>query len=297
MTQTAKDFRKGRLALLGVFAVTLATPSLAQVTVDRVKQRGQVTIGYRDDASPFSFKASTGTPTGYAVDLCLPIASRLAQQAGLAPNAIRYLAVPVDQMERYMKGGNLDLMCSATSDTAERRRTMDFSAPIFVASVKMLVLKQDNLQSVAQLGGKPVGVIDKTTAAQAVADYAQQKSVAFSISKLVGPDAALGQLKLGWIKGYARDDVLLAMQLASASDAKDYGLLPEAMSSENIAIAFSAGDAAMQKLVGQVLAESRSNGAWAAAYDRWFMKPIPPANKSLNIAMPDALKASIDKVK
>ena len=45
------------------------------------------------------------------------------------------------------------------------------------------------------------------------------------------------------------------------------------------------------------LSEARESGAWAAAYERWFMKPIAPANVALNIPMSDALKASIAKLK
>ncbi len=287
---------RGLLAgLVGLVWAAMAGPALGQAALERIKQRGQVTLGYRDDAPPFSF-SHAGRPVGYTLDLCLPMAARLAQQAGLPATAVRYLAVPVDQRERFVKGGNVDLLCGAMSDTAERRASVDFSPPLFVASVKVLVRKKDKYTALAQLGGKPITVIDRTTAGPALAGYAKQQGLAFSIDKSVGPDAALGQLKLGWVAGYARDDVLLAMQLAGMPDRADYLLLPEALSSENIAIAFAKGDVLLQKLVAQVLVEQRHSGAWAASYQRWFMQPIGPGKVVLNLPMSDALKAAMHAV-
>jgi glutamate/aspartate transport system substrate-binding protein len=295
MVHSAKKLFKASWLL--ALSCTFVLPVQAQKVLERIKQRNSVTIGYRDDASPFSFKDKDGNPQGYAVELCQAIAPRLAQQAGLPGATVRYLAVQVDQIERYVKGANVDLFCSATSDTAERRKSMDFSAPVFVTSVKVLVRKQDNIKAVADLGGKTLAVIDKTTAAQTVASYATQKGLALSVAKSVGADAALGQLRLGWVVGYARDDVLLAAQLAGATDGRDYTLLAEPLASENIAIAFPPGDAVLAKAVNQSLLESYKSGTLAASYDRWFTKPIAPSGQSLNLPMPDSLKVSLERIK
>jgi glutamate/aspartate transport system substrate-binding protein len=295
MVHSAKKLFKASWLL--ALSCAFVLPVQAQKVLERIKQRNSVTIGYRDDASPFSFKDKDGNPQGYAVELCQAMAPRLAQQAGLPGATVRYLAVPVDQIERYVKGANVDLFCSATSDTAERRKSMDFSAPVFVTSVKVLVRKQDNIKAVADLGGKTLAVIDKTTAAQTVASYAAQKGLAISVAKSVGADAALGQLRLGWVVGYARDDVLLAAQLAGATDGRDYTLLAEPLASENIAIAFPPGDAVLAKAVNQSLLESYKSGTLAASYDRWFTKPIAPSGQSLSLPMPDSLKVSLERLK
>lgn len=281
-------------------AAMLLTNSLgvqAQATLERIKLRGQVTIGYRVDAAPFSYSDKTGAATGYAVEMCQPIAAKLAAQAGVASTAIRYLAVPGDQLERYVKGSNVDLFCSATSDTAERRKSMDFSAPIYIASVKVLVRKQDKVNSFAQLGGKAVSVIDRTTASAAVSGHAAKTGVAVTLAKAVNAEAALGQLKLGWAAGYARDDVLLAVQLSNLPEAADYTTLGDVLSSENIAIGMPPGDAALKALVQQALSESAKSGQWSQTYERWFMKPVAPASQALNLPMSAALQASISALR
>lgn len=281
---------------LALVAASFATAAAAQ-SLQRIKQRGAVTIGYRDDASPFSLADKSGKPVGYAIEICQFIASKLTVQAGLANQTVRYLAVPVDQVERFLKSANVDLFCSATSDTPERRKSMDFSPPIYVAATMVLVRKKDGYASVTNLGGKSVAVIDKTTAVKALEVYANAKGLAISAAKAVGADAALGQLRMGWVAGYVRDDVLLVTQLATVADADTYTVLPEPLSTEKIAIAMPMGDATFQKLVAQALAEAYTSGLIDASYERWFTKPIPPNQHALNLPMSADLKAAFGKLK
>lgn len=293
---TAKMSRLGG-AMLSLAAVAVALPAFGQATLERVKRRGHVAIGYRVDASPFSFRDKAGQAVGYAVDVCKPMAQELLKMAGLAPEAVRYTQVEIDQRERFMKGGNVDLLCTSTTVTPQRQRDMGFSPPVYIASVKVLVPRSAKLTSVAQLAaGKPIVTIDNTTAADAVRAYATKNGLQLELARAVGPDAALGQVKLGWAAGYARDDVLLAEQTGRLAEGKDFMVLPEAMSSEPIAIAFTVNDSAMSTLVTQSLAEQHKTGSLAAAYDRWFVKPITPGVAPLNIPMSDALKAQLDKL-
>ncbi len=289
-----------RWLVLAFFAMAVSVPASGQMVLvdvlERIKQRGVVTIGYREDSPPFSFLDQAGNPVGYSLDLCKPIALRLAQEAKLAASPIRYVSVAVNQVVRFVKDGNVDLMCSATSATAQRRELIGFSPSIFIASVKVLVRKEDRFQSLAQLHEKSVAVIDRTTAVKAIADFALAHRVSLSIPRSVGPEAALRQLQLGWVAGFARDDVLLAVQVAGLPDAGAFRILPDILSSEEIAIAYSKGDSRLERIVFEVLAEQNRSGSWVAAYDRWFLKPIPPLNQVLKLPMSEALQGAIRKV-
>lgn len=290
MLFTAKNAAIGFIA-----GSLLLSASFAQAqSLERIAQRKSLTIGYRDDAAPFSSKDANGNAVGYSVEICQNIATKVVQKVGQPNIGVRYLAVPLDQLERYVKGGNVDLFCSATSDTVARRGVMNFSAPIYIASTKILTRKKDNIKSVADLGGKSVVVIDKTTAIGAVTSYAARKGLAISEVSAMGSDAALGQLRLGWVAGYARDDVLLSMQWVSAADAADYTLLPDALSSENIAIAYQKDDAALGAVMRQAMSELHKSGGLAVIYNKWFTKPITANGQSLNLPMSSALKASFD---
>ena len=58
------------LALLAVPGASL----VAQGTLERVADRGEIRIGYRTDARPLSY-VENGQPAGYSVDFCRRIAA------------------------------------------------------------------------------------------------------------------------------------------------------------------------------------------------------------------------------
>jgi glutamate/aspartate transport system substrate-binding protein len=237
-------------------------------------------------------KDAAGQPTGYAVEFCKAAVEKL--QAATGTRAVKWTPVEVDERFRLLREGSIDLLCDSSTDTPERRASVDFSTPIFVDAVQVMVRNKDNIGSLAQLAGKQVVVIGTTTAQSAVAAHAAEKKIDLKIAKAVGADAAFGQLQLGWAQGYARDGVLLASQKAQLPSGADYTILPERLSSEPIALGLRKGDAAMRQLVDGAIAQAMQNGNLATWYDKYFLKAVPPA-KPLGIPMSDELKTLIAK--
>jgi glutamate/aspartate transport system substrate-binding protein len=287
-----------RISMAAAFAWLAALPAAhAGSTLDRIAQREQLNLGYRSDAPPFSYHDAKGQPIGYSVELCRAIAQRI--QAGINKPAmkVRTIAVAADQLGRVVASGGVDLMCAGTSDTPERRKTMDFSPPIFLSSVKFLVRDPAKYGAVAQLKGQTVAVIGRTTAQAAVEAYSTQSGLALKVSRVVSPEAAFSQLVLGQAAAYARDEILLLGQRAADPQAAGYALLPDAISTEVIAIAMPRGDAELQKLVQEALSEMARDGRLQAAYERWFVQPTPGKAKPLNLPMSAELKAAFDKMR
>ncbi len=286
--------RLPRAMLLGLCLV-LPGWAAAQATFDRIKSRGQIQVGYRAGAAPSSSEDAAGQPVGYSLEFCRAIVERLQAATG-GSRPVKYVAVATDQRLRLLREGSIDLLCDSTTDTAERRQTVDFSIPIFVDAVQVMVRAKDNITSTAQLGGKSVVVIGTTTAPNVASHYASQKGMSWQLARVVNAEAALGQLQLGWAQGYARDGVLLASQKAAAPNGADYVILPERLSTEPIALAFRKGDASMRQLVDGVITQSMQNGSFQTWYDKWFVKGVPPV-KPLGIPMSDDLKTLIARAK
>lgn len=282
------------LALLGIAMPQLAQ---AQATLEKIKSRGQINVGYRSLAAPFSFHQTAEKPLGYSIDFCRPIIEQLRQAAGNKNLPVRYIETEVDARVRLMSEGSLDLLCENVTDTPERRARMDFSTPIFIDAIQVAVRNKDMISTLDQLKGKSIVGIGGSTVVPALDRYAQSHSLKWQHAKAANPDAALGQLQLGWAAGYARDGVLLAAQLASLPDAGNYSLLPERLSVENIAIGYRKGDAAMGTLVNASVKESMRSGAAQGWYEQWFLKPLKPGGKPLAVAMPAEMKALMDTAK
>lgn len=284
------------LALVGALVLP-ASRAEAQTTAETVRKRGQLVVGFRESAFPFSGSGGDARPIGYSIEVCRLIADRLLPTVGLAPSAVRYVTVPVDQIERYMQSDTIDMLCSATSDTPERRKIMSFSAPIYIASLRVLVRKQDGIASLQALSGKSVVVVDKTTAEGTLTRLNASNKLGLTVSRAVSAEAALGQLEMGWVAGYARDDVLLMSQLASNKNANAYRKLDDTLATESIAVALKRDDQALVRLANAAIGEAHRSGQLGQIYERWFVKAAPPSNRALNIPMSTELAASLAKLK
>jgi ABC-type amino acid transport substrate-binding protein len=105
------------------------TATASAATLDRVRQTGKLTLGYRTDAPPFSHKDESGNPDGYAVSLCKAVAekvksisaSRLGRGVGSGEARINL---------KLCRRARLTWLCGA-ADTLASRKDVDFSIPIF----------------------------------------------------------------------------------------------------------------------------------------------------------------------
>lgn len=282
--------------LLLLACIGLSAPAHAQATFERIKSRSQISVGYREDAAPFSYLDDQKKAIGYSIDFCAAVVAQLANRLDLKNLRINMVPIAIDRVMTFVRDGSVDLLCTGTSDTPERRALASFSKPIYFDGVGVMVRKKDGITSLKQLDGKQVSFIKASTAGSALDAYRAKAAISWKAEPGLNADAAFSQLQLGWVQAYARDKVLLAMQLASLSDADQYLILPERLSTEAIAIAFRKDDGEMQALVDGVIAELAVSGKARALHDKWFVGPIPlyKQRKALGIPMSPELKASLE---
>jgi glutamate/aspartate transport system substrate-binding protein len=102
------------LVALGVAPAEAAAPS---PTLDRIKEARAITLGYRSDAAPFSFKDRDGRVLGYSVELCARVATAVQKDLGLAE--MKVLWQPLDAADRIaaVASGRVDVECRTTTAT------------------------------------------------------------------------------------------------------------------------------------------------------------------------------------
>ena len=295
----ARGLHAGARLLMQALAMTalMAAPAAwAQSTLEKVKSRSMLVVGYREDAAPFSMTDGK-TPAGYSIDLCAPIIERIGQASGAKDLRVVFQAVEPERAVNLLKNGAIDLMCANMSDTEARRKLVAFSPPIYYAALRVLVRSSDKLASVDQLAGKSVATIGGTTAPGLLDSYAALKGLKWQVTRVLQHEAAMSQLELGQVAGYARDDVLLMRSLQTIKNPADFTLLPERLSSEPIAIAYRQADPTLQKLVDLSVVEAMRNGLLKNSYDKWFTKPVAPSSKALNLPMSTELSALLAAAK
>ena len=77
--------RKILLTVAGLLAANIAAAQAqsSDAILDRIKQKKQISIGYREASIPFSFLNDERKPVGYALDICTKVVDAVKQKLEL----------------------------------------------------------------------------------------------------------------------------------------------------------------------------------------------------------------------
>ncbi len=294
------------LGLLGMSALLLAgSPTLrAQPasapaasapadTVATLRQRGVIRLGHREAALPFSFVVD-GRPRGYAVDLCLRLVEGLRKRLDLPNLRVEWVALQAAERLPATTSGRVDLECGNTTANAERRKSVSFTTPIFIAGAGVLA-RADVLGAAGtetglrDLRGRRVVVASGTTGEKILK---RANESLFGLEGLVVKDnaEAFAALESGRADAWITDDVLLAAYRAQAPDPARYKLLAKRHTIEPLALMHRKQDLAFERAVDAEVQKLFASGQVEELYGRWFQRPIAPRNVNLELAPSRLLK-------
>lgn len=270
-----------RIVLCAVAVAGLAgNAAAASPTLDRIKATGTITFAYRDGAAPFSFKARSGRPQGYSVDLCEKVAASIGK--ALAVPAMKIDWRPVDAATRLdaVASGLADAECGTTTITLSRMERVDFSVPIFVDGGSVLVRAKDHLARLTDLKGRKIAVIPGTTTLPALQKALKiiEVSAEFVTVKTGAEGVAL--LLSGKADAYASDRVVLAgLKLAQGND--ELELVNQDFSFEPYALVVRRDDPDFRLAVNRALVGLYRSGEIDAVYVKW-LAPLGQPGPLLN---------------
>nr|WP_297356584.1 transporter substrate-binding domain-containing protein [uncultured Caldimonas sp.] len=276
-----------------VLAAALVAAGAAQAdTLKKIKDSGKVVMGVRESSSPLSFTLGGGKYAGYHVELCERIIGDVAKQLGTKPT-IEYTPVTSQNRIPLVQNGTVDIECGSTTNNETRQQQVAFGLTTYVTEVRMAVNKKSGIDSIADLKGKTIVTTTGTTSVQHLRKHRRSEGVEFK--EIFGKDHADSFLILesGRADAFVMDDNLLAGNIANAKNPGDFAVVGEVLSVEPIAIMIRKDDPAFKKAVDDSIRAAMKSGELAKLYDKWFMKPIPPKNVSVNLPMGDTLKQLI----
>jgi glutamate/aspartate transport system substrate-binding protein len=261
----------------------------------RIKETGTVRIGFREGTVPFSYLGPDGKPIGYSLDLCGRIVATIGSDLGLPDLRIEHVRVSVqDRIDRVVAGA-VDLECGATTNTAERRKRVAFSPPIFVTGTRLAVLRDSAIRDLRDLAARKVAVVRGTTNEAAVRELDRMRRLGLTVAVAEDYRAALELLETGGVDALAADDVLLHAYLAETGKHRAIRLAGEMLSFEPYGIVYPRDDPALAEVVARslrTLAESREI-VWI--YNRWFVRPLPSGQR-LGLPMGPQLQDSFELI-
>ena len=274
----------------------LAGPALAQDltgTLKKVKDTGTITLGHRESSLPFSYYDDRQQVVGYAMDLCARIVDGVKNELKLAQINTRLNPVTSATRIPLMANGTIDLECGSTTNNLERQKQVSFTITHFVTANRFVSKKSANLKTVDDLKGKTIVSTSGTTNIKQITELGAQKGLNLNILAAKDHAEAFLMVETGRAAAFVMDDILLYSLVAGAKSPKDYVISSDALSVEPYGIMLRREDAPFKKVVDQAMIATYKSGAINPIYEKWFLKPIPPKNINLDVAMSDAFKKVI----
>lgn len=288
------------VAAWGLVLACHASPALAidvlTGTLKKVSDSRSVTLGFRENSLPFSFRDAAGHPVGYAIDLCMEVVDAIGKEIGRTDLAVRFEPVTSETRIGALTSGKIDLECGSTTANAARRKEVAFSPITYFSATKLLVKRGSAIASYRDLAGKTVAVTAGTTNESALRTLIARSNLSATI--VTGRDHAesFTMVKDGRADALGLDDVLLyGLMAAAGAEGASYTVLADKLSFDPYGLMFRKEDPQLTSVVNgafERLAETREL-RWI--YERWFLKRLPNGER-LNVPMSDELRTSFQVI-
>ena len=262
-------------------------------TLQKITSSGRITLGYRESSVPFSYLAGPRQPIGFGVDIYTHLIPALKRATGRADLEVNWQALTSQNRIPLIANGTVDLECGSTSNTAARAKTVAFAINYFYTGPKLLVKQTSGVKDFEDLAGKTVAVTTGTTTMKLLRKMDLERSM--NMQLLPGKDHVDSFLLVdaGRAVAFAMDDILLYGQILNAKQPAQWQVVGTPPQVEPYACMLRKDDAAFKRVVDSVIADLMRSGEFERLYAKWFLSPIPPRGRSLNLPMSEALRNNL----
>ena len=288
--------RGSRIGIAMAITVSTMLPlvsaeSASAATLDRVRQAGKLTLGYRVDARPFSYQDASGKAIGYAVALCEKIAEDVKAELGLSDLTIDWVPVTIDDRFAAVAQGRVDLLCAPDSETLSRRKEVSFSVGIFPSGVGAVVrvdapaALQDVLAGRPPTGpiwrGSPARVLEAktfsvvkgTTSENWLSDRLQNFQLDASVIPVENYDSGIKEVVSGHADVFFGDRSILLDAAAESGSASELTVIDRLFTEDPLAFALQRNDDDFRLVVDRTLSRIFASGEFRDEYMKWFGVP------------------------
>jgi len=264
------------------------------LTLRKIREAGVISIGYRDDAIPFSYLDERQRPIGYSMDICGRIVEAVRQRLQLRELAVKLVPVTTATRIPLVVNETVDMECGVTTNNVERQKQVAFTVTTFVAESRLVSKRSSPVATLADLRGKSVVSTVGTTSIRYLPQLNTQHGLDVKILAAKDDAEAFRMVATDRAAAYAMDDVLLAGSIATAARPDDYVISDDALSVEPYGIMLGKGDAAFKQLADETITALYRSGEIQRLYHRWFESPVPPQGINLKLPMSAVLKRAIE---
>jgi polar amino acid transport system substrate-binding protein len=231
----------------------------------KIRARGYLIAGVDQSTYHFGYlNPFNGQIEGFDIDMLHAVSAAIFGN----PNKIRFVAISDAQRIPALQSGAVDIVAHTMTITCARLQQVDFSTVYFEAAQRILVLRGSHIEAVNDLYGRRVCA---TTGSTSLTYLRGTSAEATAVAVPYWTDC-LVLLQQGDVAAISTDDSILAGLAAQDPYTEIVG---PPLTSEPYGLAISKQHADFVRFVNAVLAKLRSDGQWAASYERWIGSPVP----------------------
>jgi glutamate/aspartate transport system substrate-binding protein len=281
------------IAALSLAMLDIRAGQAASQTLEKIRELGKVTLGYREASIPFAYLGADHKPTGLSLDLCSAVADKLRFELHRPGLETEYVAVNASNRIPLLQNGTIDIECGSTTNTAERQKQVSFSIAIYVASPRWLVSATSAVVELNGLDGQTIVVTQGSLNLTVVRKIIDDRKLKVTIIQAKDHAESLFILGTGRAAAWFEDDILIAGLVANSPDPKVFRMLAAISEPSYYGLMTRREDPEFKALVDSVIKEKMGSGEFNKLYSKWFEAPIPPRGQNLLLPMSDAMKARV----
>ncbi|WDZ95672.1 basic amino acid ABC transporter substrate-binding protein [Herbaspirillum sp. WKF16] len=221
-------------------------------------------VGVESAYAPFSSENEQKTVVGFDID----VMKALAKKIGIE---VKFVPTPFESIFNSLAQGDLDLLISAITITEERKKSVSFSDPYFVATQAIAVPANDTkVTKMDDLKTLTVGTQSGTSGDDLVQQVLGKNSA--KIKRFESTPLALKELEGGGVDAVVADEPVVKNYIANNPNSKLRTVNDSAFPKEDYGVAVRKDDPELLAKVNKGLAEMKADGSFAAINAQYFGK-------------------------
>ncbi|OJF94043.1 amino acid ABC transporter substrate-binding protein [Alkalibacterium sp. 20] len=224
----------------GTGAGTDNTTSGSGATLAAIIDRGELNAGVNDSLPGFGYVDSDGNYVGFDIDLGHAVAAATLGDS----EAISFRSLSAQERFIAVQTGEVDVLLRNTTWTTSRDSDvgMDFGPVTFYDGQGMMVRTESGISTLADLGGRTIGVETGTTTELNLADQMDALGIDYNTQTFDDRNALIAAYEAGSVDAWTTDRSGLVSSFAVLADPEEHMILEETLSKEPLAPAVLHGD-------------------------------------------------------
>lgn len=248
---------KNRLMLALLILLVSLSGNVFADDLQNIKNRGEVSFAMSGQYPPFNFVDENNQLSGFDVEICAEIASRV----GVEPKP---LSTAWDGIIAGLLTNRFDLICGSMAITEERLKSIDFSDAYYRSGAQLFVEKGSSLQSTDELAGKKIGVTLGTT----YEEWVRKNLPEVDVRTYKGVPDMLLEVMNGRIDGFITDRIVGAMAIDERN--APIQMAGSLLYEERMGIALRQGNPQLKEAINAALAEMKEDGTYRDISMKWL---------------------------